>query len=76
MREALDAIRREVSESIESGARIVILSDRNSDEVFAPIPSLLLTSAVHHHLIARSCARRWVSSSSVVTRAKCTTWRS
>ncbi|MFZ9819224.1 MAG: glutamate synthase-related protein, partial [Ilumatobacteraceae bacterium] len=51
MREALDAIRREVSESIESGARIVILSDRNSDEVFAPIPSLLLTSAVHHHLI-------------------------
>jgi glutamate synthase (NADPH/NADH) large chain len=28
-----------------------VLSDRNSDEVFAPIPSLLLTSAVHHHLI-------------------------
>ncbi|MFY8238770.1 MAG: glutamate synthase large subunit, partial [Ilumatobacteraceae bacterium] len=30
---------------------IIVLSDRNSDEVFAPIPSLLLTSAVHHHLI-------------------------
>src|SRR4029078_4614972 len=33
------------------GARIIVLSDRNSDEVYAPIPSLLLTSAVHHHLI-------------------------
>ena len=41
MREALDAIRREVSEAIHAGARIVVLSDRNSDEVFAPIPSLL-----------------------------------
>ena len=28
-----------------------MLSDRNSDEVLAPIPSLLLTAAVHHHLI-------------------------
>ena len=28
-----------------------MLSDRNSDDVYAPIPSLLLTSAVHHHLI-------------------------
>ena len=31
--------------------RIVILSDRESDAEHAPIPSLLLTSAVHHHLI-------------------------
>ena len=51
MRSALDAIRSEVSAAIEAGARIIVLSDRNSDEVFAPIPSLLLTSAVHHHLI-------------------------
>ena len=49
--EALEAIRREVSDSIESGARVIVLSDRNSDEVMAPIPSLLLTAAVHHHLI-------------------------
>ena len=49
--EALEAIRREVSESIEAGARVIVLSDRNSDEVMAPIPSLLLTAAVHHHLI-------------------------
>lgn len=51
LRSALDKIRQDVSEAIVQGARIIVLSDRNSDEVFAPIPSLLLTSAVHHHLI-------------------------
>lgn len=51
MREALDQIRQNATDAIDDGARIIILSDRNSDEVFAPIPSLLLTSAVHHHLI-------------------------
>jgi glutamate synthase (NADPH/NADH) large chain len=51
LKRALDAIRNEVSKSIDDGARIIVLSDRNSDDVYAPIPSLLLTSAVHHHLI-------------------------
>jgi glutamate synthase (NADPH/NADH) large chain len=51
LRLALDAIRTQVSHAIADGARIIVLSDRNSDEVYAPIPSLLLTSAVHHHLI-------------------------
>ena len=51
LKRALDAIRREVSNAIDEGARIIVLSQRNSDEVYAPIPSLLLTSAVHHHLI-------------------------
>ena len=51
LRRALDAIRSEVSQAIADGARVIVLSDRNSDEVYAPIPSLLLTSAVHHHLI-------------------------
>jgi glutamate synthase (NADPH/NADH) large chain len=48
---ALDDIRAGVSAAIEAGARVIVLSDRNSDEVLAPIPSLLLTAAVHHHLI-------------------------
>ena len=48
---ALANVRTLVSDAIERGARIIVLSDRNSDEVYAPIPSLLLTSAVHHHLI-------------------------
>ncbi|MFM8848076.1 MAG: glutamate synthase large subunit, partial [Actinomycetota bacterium] len=51
LRQALDDIRRDVSAAIDAGASVIVLSDRNSDEVLAPIPSLLLTSAVHHHLI-------------------------
>ncbi|MBK5332838.1 MAG: glutamate synthase large subunit, partial [Ilumatobacteraceae bacterium] len=51
LKRALDAIFAEISKAITDGARIVVLSDRNSDDVYAPIPSLLLTSAVHHHLI-------------------------
>jgi glutamate synthase (NADPH) large chain len=51
MQRALDAVRSKVSKAIDDGARVIVLSDRNSDEVFAPIPSLLLTAAVHHHLI-------------------------
>ncbi|HTH05014.1 MAG TPA: glutamate synthase central domain-containing protein, partial [Ilumatobacteraceae bacterium] len=51
LKRALDAIRHEVSRAIDDGARIIVLSDRNSDDVYAPIPSLLLTAAVHHHLI-------------------------
>ncbi|MQS07219.1 glutamate synthase large subunit [Streptomyces alkaliphilus] len=47
----LDAIRDEVDTAIAEGARIIVLSDRHSDAEHAPIPSLLLTSAVHHHLI-------------------------
>ena len=51
LRARLAEICAEVSAAIESGARIVVLSDRHSDAEHAPIPSLLLTSAVHHHLI-------------------------
>jgi glutamate synthase (NADPH/NADH) large chain len=49
--DALDRVRREASEAIADGARILVLSDRDSDHRMAPIPSLLLTSAVHHHLV-------------------------
>ena len=38
-------------QAIADGARFVVLSDRDSGRDLAPIPSLLLTSAVHHHLI-------------------------
>ncbi|XVX22096.1 glutamate synthase large subunit [Actinomycetota bacterium] len=47
----LEQIFAEVSAAIEEGARFVVLSDRDSGRDLAPIPSLLLTSAVHHHLI-------------------------
>jgi glutamate synthase (NADPH/NADH) large chain len=48
---ALEDVRRRVSEAIADGANIIVLSDRNATEGWAPIPSLLLTSAVHHHLV-------------------------
>jgi glutamate synthase (NADPH/NADH) large chain len=51
LHDAIERIRREVSEAIAGGVRLIVLSDRDSDAELAPIPSLLLTSAVHHHLI-------------------------
>lgn len=53
MRSAINEVQEKVSSAIDDGARIIVISDRNSDDTFAPIPSLLLTSAVHHHLIRR-----------------------
>ena len=47
----LDEICAEVSAAIADGARIIVLSDRHSTAELAPIPSLLLTGAVHHHLV-------------------------
>ena len=51
LRERLDEIRAEVTAAIAEGARTIVLSDRHSDADRAPIPSLLLTSAIHHHLV-------------------------
>ncbi|MDQ1700894.1 MAG: glutamate synthase large chain, partial [Frankiaceae bacterium] len=51
LRGALDDVRRQVSDAIAGGTRVIVLSDRGSDATLAPIPALLLTSAVHHHLI-------------------------
>ena len=48
---ALDSVANLVVEHVRSGANIVILSDRTTSAEFAPIPSLLLTSAVHHRLV-------------------------
>ena len=60
LRDRLREICSEVTEAIARGARILVLSDRGGepgydparqDAALAPIPSLLLTGAVHHHLI-------------------------
>jgi len=47
----IDQVCAEVSAAIAEGARIIVLSDRHSTAELAPIPSLLLTGAVHHHLV-------------------------
>ena len=51
MRTAIEDIQAKVSEAIADGAKIIVLSDRYSNAENAPIPSLLLTGAVHHHLV-------------------------
>lgn len=51
LHDRIEEIRAEVSAAIEDGARIIVLSDRHATKELAPIPSLLLTSAVHHHLV-------------------------
>jgi glutamate synthase (NADPH/NADH) large chain len=51
LEERLRQICTQVSEAIEDGARLIVLSQRGVTKDFAPIPSLLLTGAVHQHLI-------------------------
>ncbi|WP_082462141.1 glutamate synthase large subunit [Agromyces sp. Leaf222] len=51
MRARLDELCVEADQAIADGARFVVLSDRDSTAELAPIPSLLMLSAVHHHLI-------------------------
>ncbi|MEN2741000.1 glutamate synthase large subunit [Microbacterium sp. X-17] len=41
----------EADRAIEDGAEFLVLSDRDSTSDLAPIPSLLMLAAVHHHLI-------------------------
>ncbi|WP_327085762.1 glutamate synthase large subunit [Nonomuraea sp. NBC_01738] len=54
----LEEICAEASQAIEQGARILVLSDRGSSAEMAPIPSLMLTGAVHHHLIQEKTRTR------------------
>ncbi|MBD7981859.1 MULTISPECIES: glutamate synthase large subunit [Oerskovia] len=49
----LEEIFAEVDEHVADGASFIVLSDRDSNQELAPIPSLLLSSAVHHHLLRR-----------------------
>jgi len=49
---AIEEVTNEVVKEVRAGANIILLSDRNVDKNFAAIPSLLLTSAVHHRLVA------------------------
>src|SRR5579885_2228620 len=48
---ALDRLCREATAAVEAGHNILILSDRATSAERVPIPALLATSAVHHHLI-------------------------
>ncbi len=49
---------RQAHEAIESGYSFIILSDRGVTDKLAPIPALLATSAVHHHLMRKGSRTR------------------
>ena len=51
--ERLEEIFAEVDEAIAGGSNFIVLSDRDSNHTWGPIPSLLLTSAVQHHLLRK-----------------------
>ncbi|MBO0739310.1 MAG: glutamate synthase subunit alpha, partial [Alphaproteobacteria bacterium] len=51
MAAALERLCREATEAVQAGHNILILSDRTISAQRVPIPALLATSAVHHHLI-------------------------
>nr|WP_205832755.1 glutamate synthase large subunit [Bifidobacterium sp. DSM 109957] len=53
LKSRLDEIFAEIDEAIEDGSNFIVLSDRESDHTWGPIPSLLLTSAVQHHLLRK-----------------------
>ena len=48
---AVEGLWQEASQAVQEGYPILILSDRGVDHDHAPIPSLLATAGVHHHLI-------------------------
>lgn len=49
--ERLAQLCEQADRAVDSGAQFLVLSDRDSTADLAPIPSLLMLSAVHHHLI-------------------------
>jgi glutamate synthase (NADPH/NADH) large chain len=55
---ALEDLKRRANDAVEAGYTILILSDRDADRVRAPIPSLLATAGVHHHLVRQGSRTR------------------
>jgi glutamate synthase (ferredoxin) len=55
---ALEELKQRASDAVAAGYTIVILSDRAADRHRAPIPSLLATAAVHHHLVRKGTRTR------------------
>ena len=58
LRRRMDEIRAEATKAIADGVTIIILSDRGVDQENVPIPALLATSGVHHHLVREGTRTR------------------
>jgi glutamate synthase (NADPH/NADH) large chain len=53
LKKGIDRLCRYAVDAVEDGFEVIILTDRAIDSDHAPIPSLLATAAVHHHLIRK-----------------------
>jgi glutamate synthase (NADPH) large chain len=51
MEAAMERLFQQAEDAVKGGYNILILSDRDVDADHVPIPSLLATAGVHHHLI-------------------------
>lgn len=51
LEKGIDAVCKIAENAVISGKKVLILTDKYIDETHAPIPSLLSTGAVHHHLV-------------------------
>jgi glutamate synthase (NADPH/NADH) large chain len=58
LEEAVDSICREAEEAIGEGYNILVISNKGGSTTKAPVPSLLATGAVQHHLIRRRLRTR------------------
>jgi glutamate synthase domain-containing protein 2/glutamate synthase domain-containing protein 1/glutamate synthase domain-containing protein 3 len=50
LKKAVDRLCAEAEQAVKDDVRILILSDRNTDHANVPVPALIATGAVHHHL--------------------------
>ena len=55
---AMDRLCEQASQAVADGHTILILSDRGVNEELAPVPSLLATAGVHHHLVREGTRTR------------------
>jgi glutamate synthase (ferredoxin) len=58
LEKAMTDLCRRASEAVANGFNILILSDRGVGPKMAPIPSLLATAGVHHHLVREGTRTR------------------
>ena len=55
---AMDGLCRQASAAVAEGRSLIVLSDRGVDREHAPVPSLLATAGVHHHLVREGTRTR------------------
>jgi glutamate synthase (ferredoxin) len=58
LEKAMDDLCRNVSQAINEGINVVVLSDRGVSKDWAPIPAILAVAGVHHHLIREGARTR------------------